>query len=390
MKKFTFIIYSFLFVFVGNLSAQIKVESNGKVIIGTERSNDDALNILTTHINGPLGSCHHGGKLAFGDFGSTSGWNALIGEYGDYDSDRLWLHGKNGIYLTYGSNGSSVLASYDVSKGNKFTFNCDVYSYSSKLTSDERFKTNVKGLDSALVKLNQLNGVSYNYNFPNGFGRNNIGKATNSADTNVAIDELSDKEKKDKEFFDKYEKEKKSPKGKRLGFIAQDLQEVFPELVDQDSAGFFYVDYIGLIPVIIEALKEQQSIINAQSLKVKEIEKELAALTKANDKSSKLKSTSESADTANINATTNAFLFQNAPNPFTYDTKIKYYLPPNVSNAVLYVFDMQGSLLKQVIITETGNGSITINGDDLKPGMYIYSLLVNDCEVDTKRMILTK
>lgn len=89
-------------MFVTNSNAQIKVERNGKVIMGAEHSGDDALNILSAHINGPYDTLHYGGKLAFGDFGSTNGWNALIGEYGNYDSDRLWLHGKNGTYLTGG------------------------------------------------------------------------------------------------------------------------------------------------------------------------------------------------------------------------------------------------------------------------------------------------
>ncbi|MBN2164912.1 MAG: tail fiber domain-containing protein [Marinilabiliaceae bacterium] len=372
-----------------NMNAQVKVESNGKVIMGTEYSGDDALNILSAHINGPYGTYHYGGKLAFGDFGSTSGWNALIGEYGNYDSDRLWLHGKNGIYLTRGSDGSTIIGYYDVSNGNKFTFNCDVYSYSTKLTSDERFKTNVKGLDSALVKLNKLNGVSYNYNFPNGFGQKSIDKVSSSADTNIVSTELTDKEKKDKEFFEKYDKENKDPKGKRLGFIAQDLQKVFPELVDQDSAGYFYVDYVGLIPVIIEALKEQQSIIDAQSLKIKELEDKVKGTSTKENKNANLKSASVSPDTEILDVTTNAFLFQNTPNPFTYNTEIKYYLPEGSNNAVLYVFNLQGNLLMTEKISGTGNGSITINGSELNPGMYVYSLLIDGQEVATKRMILT-
>ena len=36
-----------------------------------------------------------------------------------------------------------------------------------------------------------------------------------------------------------------------------------------------------------------------------------------------------------------------------------------------------------------GSGSITIRGNELRPGMYLYSLNVDGKEVDTKRMILT-
>jgi hypothetical protein len=160
-------------------------------------------------------------------------------------------------------------------------------------------------------------------------------------------------------------------------------------LVDQDSAGYFYVDYVGLIPVIIEALKEQQSIIGAQSLKIKDLEDKIDGSSTKENKNGTLKSASVSSDTEILNATTNAFLFQNTPNPFTYDTKIKYYIPESSSNAVLYVFNLQGKLLMNKKLNDKGISSITINGSELNSGMYVYSLLIDGHEVDTKRMILT-
>ena len=45
----------------------------------------------------------------------------------------------------------------------------------------------------------------------------------------------------------------------RLGFIAQDLKAIFPELVDEDKDGYMSVDYVGLIPVLVESVKEQQA-----------------------------------------------------------------------------------------------------------------------------------
>lgn len=367
-------------------SAQIKVKTGGKIIVGSERTTDDAYNVLTMQMLGTGGTYRFGSKLAFGDFGryEAYGWNAFVGEYGDDDTDQLWLHGKNGIYLTR-SNSSAIIAKYDASEGNKFTFYCDVYSYSTKLTSDERFKTNIKGVDSALVKLNKLNGVSYNYNFPVNYGK----RFSSNSDTNAI---LSEKEKKDKEFFEKFDNDNKSPKSKHLGFIAQDLKTIFPELVEKDSAGYFYVDYVGLIPVIIEALKEQQSMIDAQSLKIKELETLIESTETDNTKKSKLKSATlaDSSVITNSNIATNAFLYQNTPNPFTYDTKIKYFIPESSTKAVIYIFNLQGSLLKTNKIETTGFGEITINGSDLTPGMYIYSLLINGAEVDTKRMILSE
>lgn len=44
--------------------------------------------------------------------------------------------------------------------------------------------------------------------------------------------------------------------GKQLGFIAQEMQEVFPELVAEDEKGYLSVNYTGLIPVLTEAVKD--------------------------------------------------------------------------------------------------------------------------------------
>jgi hypothetical protein len=84
-----------------------------------------------------------------------------------------------------------------------------------------------------------------------------------------------------------------------------------------------------------------------------------------------------------------AVLYQNAPNPFTERTEIKFELPVNSKNVFIYVFNMQGSLVKQISISNMQR-SIIINGSELTAGMYLYSLIVDGKEVDTKRMILTK
>jgi len=49
---------------------------------------------------------------------------------------------------------------------------------------------------------------------------------------------------------------------------------------------------------------------------------------------------------------------------------------------------MNGLLIKNYKIQTSGKGSIKISANELKAGMYIYSLIVNENEVDSKRMIL--
>ena len=48
----------------------------------------------------------------------------------------------------------------------------------------------------------------------------------------------------------------------KIGVLAQDIKEVFPELVTEDDNEMLAVNYQGLVPVLINALKEQESIRN--------------------------------------------------------------------------------------------------------------------------------
>lgn len=59
---------------------------------------------------------------------------------------------------------------------------------------------------------------------------------------------------------------------KQIGFVAQDVEEIFPELVstvshpkshgkETDIEKYKAINYIGLIPVLTQAVKEQQQMI---------------------------------------------------------------------------------------------------------------------------------
>ncbi|MEM9896461.1 MAG: tail fiber domain-containing protein, partial [Bacteroidota bacterium] len=58
--------------------------------------------------------------------------------------------------------------------------------------------------------------------------------------------------------------------GKDIGIIAQELEMVLPEMVKEDTSGMKYIYYYKLIPILIQALKEQSSLIKSQQ---KDIEK---------------------------------------------------------------------------------------------------------------------
>jgi hypothetical protein len=77
------------------------------------------------------------------------------------------------------------------------------------------------------------------------------------------------------------------------------------------------------------------------------------------------------------------------PNPFNTTTKIQFYIAEGTMSKSLFIFDLQGNLLKQYSIDGIGYSEIIINGSELPAGMYLYTLIVDREEIDTKRMILT-
>ncbi len=54
----------------------------------------------------------------------------------------------------------------------------------------------------------------------------------------------------------------------KIGFSAQQIQEVYPELVKEGSDGYKRVEYTGMIPPLLEGYKEQQE-------RIEELEDEL-------------------------------------------------------------------------------------------------------------------
>lgn len=108
--------------------------------------------------------------------------------------------------------------------------------------SDERMKTNIKTMDSVLKKVMQLNPVSYEVK------QNNPKHATT------------------------------------MGFIAQQVKPVFPDLVDvsvQRTNGLdqlHALNYSGFGVIAIKAIQEQQKLIEAQQSEITEMKKEISAL----------------------------------------------------------------------------------------------------------------
>jgi hypothetical protein len=188
------------------------------------------------------------------------------------------------------------------------------------------------------------------------------------------IDAIKDENEKQKRV--KLEKDK-------LGFVAQDLMKIVPEAVfyaeDEDR---YYIDYNAVIPVIVEAMKEQQTVIKEQQTRIETLEAKINDVLGNAPKEKSATIGDENGKPASLN--------QNIPNPFSENTTINLYLPNKVSRATLYIYNMQGEQIKYIAVNERGNTSITIEGHTLKAGMYLYTLISDGKEVDTKKMILTK
>ena len=124
------------------------------------------------------------------------------------DAKKIYIGNSNntsGIYI--GSTGART-----VQVGNT-SATVNVYNFSSY--SDLRLKENVVKIDNTLDKVLKLDGVHYNW--------------------------IADEQKKT-----------------QVGFIAQRVEEIFPELINKSNDGYKTVNYLGMTAVLLEAIKEQQ------------------------------------------------------------------------------------------------------------------------------------
>jgi len=66
--------------------------------------------------------------------------------------------------------------------------------------------------------------------------------------------------------------------GRQIGFVAQDVLPVLPELVKKDDKGYYSVEYSKVVPVLVNAIKEQQQQIDKQQEQINMLIKELEEL----------------------------------------------------------------------------------------------------------------
>jgi len=72
----------------------------------------------------------------------------------------------------------------------------------------------------------------------------------------------------------------RSPAGRQIGLVAQEVRDAFPELVREDPAGGLSVAYQNFTAVLLEAVKEQQATIEAKEREITAVREEVAATRK--------------------------------------------------------------------------------------------------------------
>ncbi|UTW61315.1 tail fiber domain-containing protein [bacterium SCSIO 12741] len=119
--------------------------------------------------------------------------------------------------------------------------------------SDARLKTNILPLESALTRIENVEVATYEYSQEGMAGKMNL------------------------------------PEGKQIGFIAQNLEKSFPELVDvqrhavgvqaldenPETLEYKAVNYIGMIPVLTKAIQEQQDYIEKLEQRIEQLETQM-------------------------------------------------------------------------------------------------------------------
>lgn len=329
--------------------AQLRVKTDGEVIIGTESLLPEPGKLDITGNNETIDARIF---ATSDDFAIIWTMNSVYGYAFGIDNNGNGHIFKNfntpNAIMTFNSNGNFGIGrspSYKLDVDGNIRVNTTIY------TSDERSKENITDLTFDSNILYNLRGVQY------------FLKNQNSGSTLHATETLNPNKKVGDPIIEENRK--------HFGFIAQEVQNVLPELVYEDKEGYLGIDYISFIPILLEELKRHKSYIENIELELKN-----------------LKQTERSLSSIQYDDTF-AKLFQNYPNPYTSITTIKVYLSSTISNAYIYIYDMQGTQIKSYKISNRENTEIEIIGSDLQPGMYMYSLIADGNIFDTKTMILT-
>ncbi len=279
--------------------------------------------------------------------------------------------------------------------------------------SDGRYKKDIKENVQGLAFINSLRPVTYTVNVK---GLNeHYEKGSKQVTDNLSEDAKAEMKKS----------EDAASKIVYNGFIAQEVEAAAKKLnyefsgVDkpQNKDGIYGLRYGDFVVPLVKAVQELANQNDKLGVMNDELKSEIRSLKSENDTQQKqiddLKSivqslqqnfekcnpcgqqstvssqVSENDKRQTINVSS-ASLEQNIPNPFNHATTINYTLPQTYSSAKILITDKSGKTLKEVNISGSGKGSLTLDASTLANGAYNYSLYVEGKLIDTKHMVLAK
>ncbi|AXG72154.1 chaperone of endosialidase [Kordia sp. SMS9] len=249
---------------------------------------------------------------------------------------------------TVSSFGAAIYGSSPTTNSNWYAgyFDGDVVVNGMFTSSDKKLKEQIETEENVLEKIMELNAVTYKFK---------------------ENDQLN------------------LPEELQHGFIAQNIEEIFPELVttirkpimdkeNKVTGAYEYkaVNYTGLISILTSSIQELTS--TTQELKEK-----VAALE--NEKNER--NASEDGDLLDE---ADFSMEQNIPNPFNNSATIRYTLPEN-AKANITIFDMTGKYIREYDLSNA-KGQLVINSNEIGKGMFLYSLISSGKIIMTKKMIV--
>ncbi|MCC7333340.1 MAG: tail fiber domain-containing protein, partial [Flavobacteriales bacterium] len=212
-----------------------------------------------------------------------------------------------------------------------------------------------------LDKVKQMRGVSYEW--------------SNDAQNNMNLDSLQ-----------------------HIGFIAQEVAAIEPLLTFVDDSSLVHVNYDRVAPLLVESVKELDDKILAKDSIINHLQNEIntikECLRTANICYGEGNRTINQNPNSGINQksielinSNSIILDQNLPNPFAENTVINYNIPADVIEAKLLFYDLNGRIIKELVIEERGESKLTVYGSNLKTGVYTYSLIADGELIATKKMV---
>lgn len=220
------------------------------------------------------------------------------------------------------------------------TFNsiqvANVYNY-----SDARAKENVQSITTGLNTILQLRPVTYNWK-----NSNSEDVATASITTSVANGPSEDAQQ-------------------QYGFLAQEVESILPDAVKTDEEGHKMINYMAIIPMLVQAVQELQVTVEAQTNMISMIKNQY--------------------NLDAVNGLSKNRIVSCTPNPTSDNVEIKTEVDGEAKMPTLLISNLIGT--KEATLSVNSSSVTTYNASNLKAGIYIVSLLVNGKLVDSTRLI---